>query len=174
MKQNGLLDNKINCLQLLVTFTVTVLTLSTPTVTAVNSNDPLGCSITWHIEDQTVAMNGIQMAGITTADACQDYCISLPHCIACEFDYSIRNDTHGCWFHQNINDLKELYNGINVTHYEVISSCPERRNGAVPASVDDNSVPKSHSGQRLHNLESGFLLAVLTMISLLLVNHWKI
>jgi hypothetical protein len=177
MNCNGLLDNRINSISRIFAFiTVTLLTLSTPTILALSSVDPLGCTITWpHIEDQTIAMGGIRIAEMTTPEMCQDFCTYRPHCIAVEFDYSIREDTHGCWYHENMKDLIELFLGDNVTHYQIESSCPERRNGASPAQVTDDSYwqPNPSSGNRLRSFESG-LAAVMTTVFVSIFSYWKL
>jgi len=165
---------KIN-MQLLATFTVTFLTLTTTPVFAVSSVDPLGCTITWHIEDQTVTLGGTRILGITSEDDCQEYCISKPHCVAVEFDYSSRSDTFGCWYHENTKDLEELFTGENVKHFQIQSSCPERKDGASPAQVTDNSLWSIQgSGNRLHSFESGVVVTVFTTICVILVNCFNL
>jgi len=173
MTCNGLLNHRMDTMQLVTTLTVLLLTLSTNTVCTVSNLDPLGCTMTWQIQEQTVALNGVFIADIKTPDDCQEYCISRPHCVAVEFDYSNRTDTRGCWSHENMEDLKQLYSGDDVRHYEAESSCPERRNGAVQAQVTDNIPPPSAACSLNWKSSSGMFVVSITTASLILANLWK-
>jgi len=160
---------RMDIMRLLASFTVILLTLSITSISALTDTDPLGCSITWTSEDQSVALNGALLQDIKSAEDCQQYCINRPHCIAVEFDYSSREDTHGCWIHENVNDLQELYNGINVTHYDIHSSCPERRNGAYPSQV----VSGCPLGDKWIS-RSGLSVAILTSVCVMMMNNFEL
>jgi hypothetical protein len=169
MKYNELSGFKFDTMQLLATLSVILLTISSTTDSASSNVDPAGCAIDWHIEDQTSAIGGQFIANIQTQDECQQYCIDMPKCVACEWDYSDRPDTHGCWYHDNIQDLDELYNGNNVRHFQIKSSCPNSRNGVVPQQV----LPPASGGRRLCSFDSGILAAALTTAFVLLAKLWN-
>lgn len=155
----------------LATFIGFFLTLLTTAIFAVSDVDPLGCSITWYNEDKTATLNGVLVPEISTSDECQEYCVNKPHCVAVEWDYSNR-DSHGCWFHENINDLGEFFVMDSVMHYTIKSSCPERSNGAPP--VQPVQVYQSSARSLNWQSNSGLFIAALTMICVLLVNQLNV
>jgi hypothetical protein len=131
------------------------------------TTDSLDCAITWpYIEDQTSTVNGIHLPYIKTVDECLQDCVNRPYCIACEFDYSTRQDTYGCWYHVRAQDLDELFNGVNVIHFQLASSCPERRNGPVPARVGD--------GALILEAYTGLCMAALATVCVIMMNQFEI
>jgi len=64
---------------------------------------------------------GILYIEYTTAQSCRDFCVSVPSCVAVDFDYN--DDT--CWVHTNPAALlpENVYSSNNVTQSRIDRSC---------------------------------------------------
>jgi len=65
------------------------------------------------------SINGVRQTGYQTVRLCQNYCASLPTCVAIDFNY---NDM-SCWIHTNISNLDPRYRLVNVHQYRLNREC---------------------------------------------------
>jgi len=67
----------------------------------------------------TNSLNGIRNASHRTLTACQDYCASVPACVAVDFNF----DEDSCWLHLDADDLLDLFTQGNTNQYRVDRQC---------------------------------------------------
>jgi len=69
----------------------------------------------------TNSIFGVRQNAYRTVESCQAYCVSVPSCVAVDFDF---NDM-SCWLHTNINNLHpdNVYTQDNTNQYRISRDC---------------------------------------------------
>jgi len=80
----------------------------------------IGC-LQWTSRTQWSSLNGVKYAQYNTPISCQNYCISLPSCVAVDFN----SQDNSCWVHTSSGDLtpENSYPQPGVTQYQLSRVC---------------------------------------------------
>ena len=67
------------------------------------------------------SINGVENTGYTTAQSCQEHCVSVSNCVAVDFNFR----TNTCWVHTDPADLDDInvYDAVNTNQYRIDRSC---------------------------------------------------
>ena len=85
------------------------------------------CPPRWLQFIDQVSIFGVRYDPADSVSSCQEYCASVPACLAIEFNF---ND-NSCWLHDNPRDLLEenTYWQENTNHYRINRTCVEGTTG---------------------------------------------
>ena len=83
----------------------------------------------WKRRAGHTALGGTQYVGPRTIQQCLDYCNATASCVAVDVDVNVV--PLRCWTHVSADDLDpdNVYSQQGTDHYQLITRCPNARNG---------------------------------------------